>query len=172
MKPRIFVRDLSDHEKQELDEALGSDHAFTRRRARILRFSAQGLNTDEIGDGLGCTSQTVRNAIHDFHERGLECLARKPKGPQDPDRIFEERTREELREIAHQSPRQFGKPRSMWSLKLLAEVAFEEDLTERQVSDETVRQAVLALGSSWQRAKSWITSPDPQYELKKSRETT
>lgn len=171
MKPPVLVRDLSDEEKQALDDALGSDHAFTRRRARILRFSAQGLRSDRIADGLGCTSQTVRNAIHDFEERGLGCLARKPKGPQDPDRIFDEPTREKLREIAHQSPRQFDKARSTWTLALLAEVAFEEGLTERQVSDETVRQAVLALGSRWQRAKSWITSPDEQYELKKSSET-
>jgi transposase len=171
MKPRVFIRDLSDHEQQALEDALGADHAFTRRRARVLRFSAQGLNTDEIADGLGCTRQTVRNAIHDFEERGLDSLARKPKGPQDPDRIFDEKKREALQELAHQSPRSFGKPRSTWTLSVLAEVAFEEGLTEREVSKETVRQAVLALRSSWQRAKTWITSPDPQYELKKSRET-
>jgi transposase len=111
----------------------------------------------------------VRNAIHDFEERGLDSLARKPKGP--PDRVFDEKKREALQELAHQSPRSFGKPRSTWTLSVLAEVAFEEGLTEREVSKETVRQAVLALRSSWQRAKTWITSPDPQYELKKSRET-
>jgi transposase len=151
----VFIRDLSDHEQQALEDALGADHAFTRRRARVLRFSAQGLNTDEIADGLGCTRQTVRNAIHDFEERGLDSLARKPKGP--PDRVFDEKKREALQELAHQSPRSFGKPRSTWTLSVLAEVAFEEGLTEREVSKETVRQAVLALGSSWQRAKTWIT---------------
>jgi hypothetical protein len=40
MKPRVFIRDLSDHEQQALEDALGADHAFTRRRARVLRFSA------------------------------------------------------------------------------------------------------------------------------------
>ena len=171
MKPPVLVRNLTDEEKEALDEALDSEAAFTRRRARILRFSAQGFRSDQIGDGLGCTSQTVRNAIHDFHERGLESLIRKPKGPQDPDRIFDEKAREALQEIAHRSPRQFGKPRSTWTLPSLAEVAFEEGLTERRVSDETLRQAILALGSRWQRAKSWVTSPDPQYALKKSSET-
>jgi hypothetical protein len=34
------ARDLSDHEQQALEDALGADHAFTRRRARVLRFSA------------------------------------------------------------------------------------------------------------------------------------
>ena len=167
----MFVRDLTDQQHHALDEALSADSAFTRRRARILRFSAQGLPTEQIAEGLGCTSQTVRNAIHDFHNRGVESLMGKPMGPRDPDRLFDEETREALQEIAHRSPRQFGKPRSTWTLASLAEVAFEEGLTPRRVSDETVRQAILALGSSWQRAKDWITSPDEQYALKKSSAT-
>jgi hypothetical protein len=51
---------------------------------------------------------------------------------------------------------------------MASRVAFEEGLVERQVSGETVR-ATLArlLGVRWQRAKRWITSPDPLYERKK-----
>jgi hypothetical protein len=36
---------------------------------------------------------------------------------------------------------------------------------------ETIRSTLRRLGMSWQRAKSWIISPDPQYERKKSAET-
>jgi hypothetical protein len=74
-------------------------------------------------------------------------------------------------ELAHQRPRDFSKERSTWTLPLLAEVAFEEGLTEHMVSNETIRQAILEMGHSWQRAKDWIRSPDPQYALKKSNET-
>jgi hypothetical protein len=51
---------------------------------------------------------------------------------------------------------------------MAAEVAFEEGLTRKRVSGETIR-ATLArlLGVRWQRAKRWITSPDPLYERKK-----
>lgn len=52
-------------------------------------------------------------------------------------------------------------------MALLVQVSAEQGLSEKQVSIETMRQAIQDLGVSWQRAKNWITSPDPQYSLKK-----
>jgi hypothetical protein len=75
-----------------------------------------------------------------------------------------------MKHFLHQSPRLWGKKSSVWSLALLAEVAYEEGLTPHQVSDETVRRVLLRLKVNWKRAKRWITSPDPQYALKKSGE--
>lgn len=170
MKPPLFVRELSPEEQTALDEALRCESDFTRRRAQILRFSAQRLPPRQIADGLGLSSQAVRNVIHDFHARGLKSLERGPMGPKTPERLFDEAGRKRLMEIAHRSPRHFGKARSTWSLPLLAEVAFEDGLTEHEVSHETIRQAIHALGSSWKRAKHWIRSPDPQYALKKNSE--
>jgi transposase len=162
---------LIDKEREVLEEALRSEEAFTLRRAQIVRLSARGKRAPEIAEQLGCTAQTVRNAIHDFNEEGTESLHREKPGPKEPDRIFEEEDREALLELAHQSPRDFSKERSTWTLPLLAEVAFEEGLTHHTVSHETIRQAILEMGHSWQRAKDWIRSPDPQYALKKSSET-
>lgn len=73
-----------------------------------------------------------------------------------------------MREMLHRSPRDFGKPTSLWTLDWAAQVSFEEGLTQERVSGETIR-ATLAreLGVRWQRAKRWITSPDPDYERKK-----
>lgn len=170
MKPPLFVRQLNPAEEQALDQAVRDGKNFTRRRAQILRFSAQQLAPRQIAEGLGLSSQTVRNAIHDFHERGLDCLLQQPMGPKAPKRLFDRPTRARLMEVAHLSPRHFGKPRSLWSLPLLAEVAFEQGLTTHQVSHETIRQAIHTLGNSWQRAKHWIQSPDPQYALKKNNE--
>ena len=77
-----------------------------------------------------------------------------------------------MREMLHQSPREFGKPTSLWTLDLAAEVSFEEGLTERRVSGETVRATLLErLGVRWQRAKRWITSPDPEYARRKGAAT-
>jgi hypothetical protein len=55
----------------------------------------------------------------------------------------------------------------MWTLEYIAEVSFEEGLTEERVSGETIRATLLRLGVCWERAKRWITSPDPEYERKK-----
>jgi hypothetical protein len=78
---------------------------------------------------------------------------------------------ERLRALLHRSPRDFGKPSSLWTLALAAEVAFVEGITTRTVSDETIRQAIKRLGIGWKRAKTWITSPDPAYLRKKRRGT-
>ena len=178
MPDPIYVRSLTEEEEEALEKALRSERAFVLRRAQIVRLSAREKRAPEIADQLGCTAQTVRNGIHDFNEEGIESLHPGKPGPKDPDRIFGEKKREALLDLAHQSPRDFSKERSSWSLQLLAEVAFEEGVTDHVVSDETIvvsdetiRQAILAMGHSWQRAKKWIQSPDPQYALKKSSET-
>lgn len=168
----MFVRELSSQEQCAIEEGLRSDLAFTLRRAQIIRLSAQGQRPRAIAAALGCAVQSVRNALHAFNERGPQSLRPLKSGPKQPERIFDEALRERLMGIAHQSPRHYGKQRSTWTLSLLAEVAFEEGLTEEVVSYETIRQAILALGSNWQRAKHWIQSPDPQYALKKTARPT
>jgi len=74
---------------------------------------------------------------------------------------------ERLRALLHQSPRTFGKPTSLWTLDLAAEISFAQGLTPTRVSDETIRMTLRRLGVRWKRAKQWITSPDPQYARKK-----
>jgi hypothetical protein len=73
--------------------------------------------------------------------------------------------------LLHQSPRNFGKPTSLWTLDLVAEVAYAQGITPEQVSGETVRATLERLGIGWRRAKHWITSPDPAYARKKTRAT-
>ena len=68
----------------------------------------------------------------------------------------------------NQSPRLFGKARSTWTLALAAAVCAEHGITAERVSYETIRDALKRLGVGWRRAKTWITSPDPQYALKKT----
>ena len=52
-------------------------------------------------------------------------------------------------------------------LDLAADVSFAQGITQEQVSDEAIRLALRRLGVRWQRAKHWITSPDPDYLRKK-----
>src|SRR5207244_5545101 len=74
-----------------------------------------------------------------------------------------------LRELVHQSPRTFGKPRSTWTLQLLADVCFETEIVNRLVSASTVRRELRRMGIRWKRTRLWAPSPDPQYALKKAR---
>ncbi len=126
-----------------------------------------GERAPRIAKNLGCGSQTVRNAIHDFNEEGLEALE---PGSSRPKRIhfaFDERRAEALREMLHHSPRELGKESSLWTLEFAAEVSFERGLTEERVSGETVRATLARLGARWMWAKKWISSPDPEYARKK-----
>jgi|SRR5215213_6925171 transposase len=171
MKPALFVRELSDAERRALHAGLRSREAFALRRAQILLASAEGQRPSRIAARVGCAIGTVHNTIHAFAKEGAGCLGEKKRGPKDAQPILDEAKADPLKGILHQSPRRFGKARSTWTLDLLADVAFEQELTPRRLSHEAVRQAVKRLGSGWKRAKQWITSPDPAYARKKKRGT-
>ncbi len=171
MKPFLFVRTLTDDEDAALRAAARSDDTFARHRATVIRLSAQRQRLDQIADALAISLSGARLILHDFHARGLDSLIRRPMGPKAPTRLIDAEAAERLVGIAHQSPRDFDRARSTWTLPLLAEVAFAEGLTAREVSGETIRQAILDLGHSWQRAKKWIRSPDPLYDIKKGSAT-
>jgi len=169
MKPPIFVRSLSEEERKALTAGLRSKDAFVLRRSQILLASSRGESPPKIAASLGCGSQTVRNAIHDFSERGLDALTPGSSRPKRTRAAFDEQGAEALREMLHRSPREFGRDSSLWTLEMAAQVSFEEGLVERQVSGETIRATLVRLlGVRWQRAKRWITSPDPLYERKKT----
>lgn len=168
MRQPIFVPCLSPAEQDALTQALRSNDAFTLRRAQILLASAHGHKPAAIAATYGCTDQTVRNVIHDFHLRGTAALHACSTARHDQHPIFDQAGRDALRDLLHRSPRDFGKATSLWTLALAAEVAYEQKLTPHQVSDETIRQALHRLKVGWKRAKHWITSPDPAYAAQKN----
>ena len=168
MKPPIFVRPLTTEEEHQVRAGLRASDAFTLRRSQILLASAASLSAPQIAQRVGCSDQTVRDVIHEFVARGLACLQRQSSRPQSVQPELNAPKREQLRDLLHRSPRDFGKARSSWTLELAAEVCFAQQLTAKRVSDETIRQALLRLGVQWKRARDWITSPDPEYLRKKS----
>jgi transposase len=169
MKEPIFVRSLTSSERTTLRAGLRSPQAFTLRRSQTLLLSAEGKTPRQIARQLGCTDQTVRNVIRAFEAEGVSCLEQKSSRPKTVKPELDEAKYEKLRALLHQSPRTFGKTRSTWTLNTVAEVCFSTHLTARLVSDETIRVALRRMGVSWQRARDWITSPDPAYARKKRR---
>ena len=167
----LKVRELDQKEIIAFDKGLRSSDAFTVRRSQILLASREGKVPQQIGSELRCSDQCVREAIHAFSTEGLSCLVAKSHAPHTDQSAMDESGRERLREIMHHSPRHFGKDSSLWTLEGLAEVSYAEGITNRQVSIETVRRSLNKLGENWKRAKKRISSPDPNYEVKKGRET-
>src|SRR2546427_4296995 len=169
MQTPFYVRRFTKEERAAIEVGRRSSQGFTVRRCQILLASAQGQSTTTIGRLMGCNDQTVRNAIHDFHQRGLAALQPKSSRPHTTYEVFDALGREQLRALLHQSPRNFGKDTSIWTLDLAAEVSVAVGIASRQVSGETIRNALAQLGVRWKRAKHWITSPDPDYVRKKNR---
>jgi len=167
MRPPIFVRPLTDAERERIEAGLRSSDAFTLRRSQILLASARGERAPAIARQLGCDDQTVREAIHAFAASGLAALRPGSRRAKTIHRAFDAAGAERLRALLHRSPRTFGKPTGLWTLELAAEVSFADGLTPERVSGETIRATLRRLGVRWKRAKHWITSPDPEYARKK-----
>ena len=146
MKPPIFVRTLSKEERKALEAGLRSSDAFVLRRCQILLASARGAHPPRIAENLGCGSQTVRNAIHAFNERGLDALTPGSSRPREVHAAFDQHSAQSLRELLHQDPRKFGKESALWTLEMAGEVSFEEGITDRRVSGETIRERSVGLG--------------------------
>src|SRR5918994_1589663 len=166
MKP-LFVREWSDPERRALQAGLRSSDGVTVRRCHILLASARGDTAPVIAQAVGCTPQAVRNVLRAFESRGLAVVALQSRRPHTAAKLFDAERSERLKALLPQSPRQLGKARSTWTLALAAEVCAEHGITAERVSYETIRDALKRLGVGWRRAKTWITSPDPQSALKK-----
>jgi transposase len=172
MRPPIFVRELTEEERGRLEAGLRAADTFVVRRCQILLASDRGEWVPRIAEMLGCNDQTVRNVLKRFEQDGLEvCLTRCSSRAHTLHAKVDAIGCEQLRALLHQSPRTFGKPTSVWTLELVAEVSFAEGITAERVSDETIRRAMGRLGVRWKRARQWITSPDPEYARKKVRAT-
>jgi transposase len=167
MRPPIFVRPLTDAERQAVAAGLRSADAFVLRRCQILLASARGKRAPRIAEQLGCDDQTVLDALHAFNAVGLACLQKKSSRAHRTRLVFGPEQAERLRALLHRSPRDFGKPGSLWTLAWAAEVSVAEGIVPTQVSRETIRATLLRLGIGWERAKHWITSPDLGYARKK-----
>jgi len=168
MKPPLFVRPLSPSERDGLRAGLRSPDAFRLRRCQILLASDGGRRPAHIAASLGCSSQSVRNALHAFAADGTASLHPKSKRPKTIHFGWPHERDEDLRALLHQSPRNLGKSTSLWTLGLAALVCFEKGWTQRRLSGEAIRQALKRLGVGWKRAKHWLVSPDPEYARKKN----
>ena len=96
MKTPIFVRSFSEEEHEALQAGLRAKNTFTMRRCQALLASSRGDEVPQIAENLGCGQQTVRDAIHDFNERGLDALVARSSRPRRTRDAFDEQGAEAL----------------------------------------------------------------------------
>ena len=168
MRP-IYARAITEEERETLREELKSATGVVVRRSQIILISAdENLKAQAIAKRVGYSDETVRQVIQRFNQEGVQAIYPKSRARPDDQRAFQDAARERLKAIVHQSPRAFGCESSMWTLQLLAEVSYQEDLTDRLVHLDTVGETLHQLGVDWKKAKRHIQSPDKHYKRKKN----
>src|SRR5437764_12457427 len=105
MQAPMYVRRFTDEERTAIEAGRRSSQGFTVRRCQMLLASAQGQSTTTIARLMGCNDQTVRNAIHDFHQRGLAALQSKSSRPHTTYEVIYATRCERLLALMCQSPR-------------------------------------------------------------------
>lgn len=137
-----------------------------RTRVQIVLLAGeQRMTAPAIARIVREDDQTVRNWLKRYLAEGIEGLKDRPM-PGAPPKITQE-YKEQLLAAVRRRPRSLEQPYSMWTLQRLADYLAEQ--TDIRVSVETVRQVLKASEIVMSRPQHKISSPDPEYLLKKRR---
>jgi len=131
----------------------------------ILLSAEKGLNSEEIADIVRESPVTVLQWLHRYIAEGIQGLMDAPRAGRSS--TVTEKYRVRLLEVVRRRPRSLGLEYSMWTLQRLADF-MAEDIGIR-VSTETVRRVLAKEGIVFSRPQHTISSPDPEYQVKKRR---
>jgi transposase len=164
---RIQVPPLKAEQLAELEELYKkTDKPRYRTRAQmVLLSSEQGLKAEEIAQIVRESHITVLRWLKRYLAEGIEGLKDDPKPGRSA--VVTPEYRKQLLEIVRRRPRSLGLEYSMWTLQRLSDYLAEE--TGIRISDETVRRELAKAGIVFSRPQHTISSPDPDYQVKKRR---
>lgn len=155
------------------DELALLDHLYhttrdvrLRTRAQIVVLAAeQRLVAPQIATIVRTAQETVRRWLKRYQAEGIDGLADAPRpgATAKVTPVYQER----LLHLVRQRPRSLDLPYSLWTNQRLADVLAEE--TGVRVSDDTVRRTLAQAEIVLSRPQHTITSPDPDYVVKKRR---
>ena len=169
MKP-IEVRSLTTEELTQLDESYRrTKNVRVRTRAQMILLGAEEkITAPKIAKIVRQDEQTVRRWIKRFNAEGATGLDDEPKSGA-PKQVTEA-YRERLLIVVRRRPRSLDQPYSLWTLQRLVDFMAEE--TGLRFSTETVRLILKANDIVISRPQHKVSSPDPEYEVKKRRSKT
>lgn len=164
--PSVFVRQLDPAEGQRLKRmAKTAKHQSTRQRAAILLASATRMPAPEIAAMWQTDDNHVRKVIREFNERGFDSLRPRYGGGRPP--RIDRPQRKKIVAIAGARPDSQEVPLTRWSLERLAVELGERGICE--ISRAHLGRVLAEAGLSFQRTRTWKSSPDPDYEAKAER---
>jgi transposase len=125
----------------------------------------QGLVAPQIGGIVRLNEESVRRWLKRYEAEGIEGLKDDPRPGMAP--VVTAEYRAQLVAAVRRRPRSLELPFSLWTCQRLADYLAEA--TGIRVSDESVRRYLALEGIVLSRPQHKISSPDPDYEVKKSR---
>jgi transposase len=140
-----------------------------RTRAQMMLLAAEkGLTAPAIAAIVRDDEQTVRRWMRRYMAEGIEGLKDAPKSgnPGKVNAAYEER----LLSVVRRRPRSLDLPFSLWTLQRLAD--YLAAVTGIRVEAETVRLHLVKHDIVLSRPQHKISSPDPEYLVKKRRSKT
>lgn len=162
---------LNENELQELQERLKrakSQSTLVYLDLKIIEFSHQGKNTSQISELLGLHPNTVRSLIKKFQAHGFEGLKRKPRGkPEEKLKAYDKAYWEDVLAQPPSSFEPLETPDQNWTYELIQQ--YIETYLQLKVTISTIWNHLRRVGFTSGRAKLSITSPDPDYQVKRHR---
>jgi len=131
----------------------------------VLLSVEKKLKADEIADIVRESSVTVLRWLHRYIAEGIQGLMDAPRSGRSS--ILTDEFRKRLLEVVRRRPRSLELEFSMWTLQRLADFMAED--TGIRVSTETIRRALAKEDIVFSRPQHTISSPDPEYQVKKRR---
>ena len=166
MKP-IILFPLGAEAVAELDHLYRTtrDVRMRTRAQMILLSGEKRMTASEIGEIVRTDENTVRRWLKRYLAEGINGLRDAPRSgaPAQVTSAYQE----QLVNVVRQRPRSLDQPYSMWTLQRLADYMAEQ--TGIRVTPETVRVRLKADDIVLSRPQHKISSPDPEYEVKKRR---
>src|SRR5262249_53945465 len=149
----LFVRSLTDEEKELLAARSNSAARDESWRAAVILRSAEGESAAQIGRALGFHPSNVKKWIRKFNQDGISGIAARKRGPREgPKPRFTRDDVDRLLELAASDPASLGLGFEKWTAQKLANAAVELGIVER-ISHVTVGK-LLKRNSALQAAKT------------------
>lgn len=169
---RVKIRVLKQEEKDFLSKKLKDKTMPVRiyERYRIIAEAISGYMPLEIADRVGCDPAIVYGWIRRFNESGFDTFER-PSNPKGREPIVKSEHVIELIKIALSRPEELGLPFTQWSVSKLNAYCKHRGLLP-DITDEWVRRLLRREGLTPQRTRTWKSSPDPEFEVKKTEFST
>lgn len=163
----INIPPLSKEQHQALDDLYHQtkDVRIRTRVQMVLLSVEQQLKAEEIAVVVRQSHATVLRWLKRYLAEGLTGLHDAPRSGRP--RRTTAAYRQQVVEAVRRRPRSLGLEYSLWSLQRLADYMAEQ--TGIRVSTETVKRILAEAEIVLSRPQHTISSPDPEYQLKKRR---